>query len=142
MGYSDYSDIRNNIQYNSLSVIPNMTTVIEESKGEAKQEEAKLSNGNTREALIARLPIPGPGAPKLTEEQKVIRRSVKKFLKQYEEGLLEKLPELSPKLVDQAKRGNMQAFDQIHKIVGAYKKDAGTIVPIQINFNDDRNNFQ
>ena len=112
-------------------------------KKSQKQGKAKLSNGNTREELIARLPIPGPGAPKLTEEQKIIRRQVKRYLKQYEEGLLSQLPELSPKLVGEAKKGNMQAFDQIHKIVGAYKKEnSGPVIPIQINFQNDKANFQ
>ena len=102
-----------------------------------KHSKAKLSNGNTRESLIARLPIPGPGRLKETTEQKAVKLATKELLKRYERAIGNELPELSPILVAEAKKGNMQAFDQIHKIVGAYKKEGGnTIVPIQINFKD------
>ena len=78
----------------------------------------------------------GPGRPKKTMEQRIVEKEVKGWLKEYENELLEHLPELSPKLVESAKKGNMQAFDQIHKIIGAYKRE-GPITAIQINFRDE-----
>jgi len=83
----------------------------------------------------------GPGAPKLTEEEKLRRRAIKEmvrvYIKEYEEGLAEALPEIQPKLIELAKKGNMTAIREIHEVVGAHKnKGDQPIIPIQINFND------
>ena len=108
-----------------------------------KAEPSEVKRGEGGRFIV---PPKSPGPPKLTEEQKLARRVqkkvVEKYVKEYEAGLAEQLPELSPKLVASARRGNMQAFDQIHKIVGAYKKEGGgTIIPIQVNINEERDKY-
>ena len=111
-----------------------------------KQSKAKLSNGNTRESLIDRLPIQGPGRPKLTEKEKVIRRAekdvVQKYIKEYEINLVEALPEIDPVLIGLAKTGNMQAITEIHKVIGAHKRTDSPIVPIQINVGEIRDKYK
>jgi len=98
-----------------------------------KQKKASVS----REELISRLPIPGPGRPKLRKEQKLINKAVKDWLKDYEQGLLEKLPEISDALITQAKKGNIPAIAEIHKVIGAYKRGEVPLTAIQINFKDE-----
>lgn len=73
------------------------------------------------------------GRPKQTLEDKIIKKAVKQYLKEYEEGLAEALPEISPVLVNQAKSGNMQAVQEIHKVLGAHKKEVKDETNIQIN---------
>ena len=119
-----------------------MNDITTQTKEKEKQGNAKLSNGNTREDLINRLPIPGPGRPKDTQEQKIIKKAVKEFLKEYEMSFAEALPEISPVVIERAKQGNMQAIQEVHKVLGAYKKEGNVIVPIQINFNDDKEEFK
>src|SRR3990167_1989620 len=100
-----------------------------------KQKKAKLSNGNTREDLIKRLPIPGPGRPKLTEEQKLIKKATKEIIQEYEDNLVEVLPQLSPVLKAKALEGDMSAIKEIHEVVGLKAdKDKGSTL-IQANFN-------
>ena len=89
----------------------------------------------------------GPGRPKMTEEEKAIRRAekdaVKKYIAEYEMGLAEALPEIQPVLIQQASKGNMKAIREIHEVVGAHKNKGGnTIVPIQINFGEDKEEFK
>lgn len=80
--------------------------------------------------------------PKLTQEQKLIKRGIRKLMKKYEQDIILALPGLSSKLVEEARKGNMQAFDQIHKIVGAYKKDSSkSVTAVQVNINKDREEF-
>jgi len=95
---------------------------------------------NEKGQVIEGTPNPN-GRPKLTEEEKAIRRAekeaVKKYIAEYEMGLAEALPEIEPKLIELAIKGNMTAIREIHEVVGAHKNKGGnTIVPIQINFND------
>jgi hypothetical protein len=82
------------------------------------------------------------GRPKETKEQKLIKKEVKKWLEEYEQGLAEALPQISPALIAQANQGNIPAIAEIHKVLGAYKKEIGTIVPIQINFGEAREEFK
>ncbi len=109
-----------------------------------KSKESKVVTSKDKPARDARgRLLPGntanPGGMKpYTEEQKIVKNATKKLLKKYEQMIGSELPNLSPILVKQAKKGNMQAFDQIHKILGAYKKEGNnTIIPIQINFKDE-----
>ena len=83
------------------------------------------------------------GRPKKTQEQRIIEKTVKQYLKEYEQDLSKALPELNPVLIAKAREGNMQAFTEIHKVIGAHKRNEGnTIVPIQINFGEDKENFK
>jgi len=82
------------------------------------------------------------GRPKLTKEQKLKNKAVKEWLKDYEQGLAEALPEIRPALITQAKKGNVPAFAEIHKVIGAYKKEGGIGTAIQINFGDARDEFK
>ena len=106
-----------------------------------KQSNAKLSNGQTKEQLLARLPVPGPGRKKETKEQQIVKKAVKLWLKEYEEGLAEQLPKIRPALIRQAKKGNIQAFHEIHAVLGAYKKESNIAVGVQVNFNEDREKY-
>lgn len=82
------------------------------------------------------------GRPPDTPETKIIKRAVKELVKEYEETLSDALPELSPVLIAEAKKGNMKAFKEIHDVVGARKSTGSPIVPIQINFGADREEFK
>jgi len=79
-----------------------------------KQPKARLSNGNTREDLIARLPIPGPGRPKETEQDKIKKRAIKELIKEYQENLAQALPNISPVLIKKAEEGDIQAMKELH----------------------------
>ena len=88
----------------------------------------------------------GSGAPKLSEQEKIKRRAMKEmvkvYVKEYEEGLAEALPEIQPALIDQAKKGNVKAIREIHEVVGAHKNKGGNVVvPVQININEDREKY-
>jgi hypothetical protein len=76
------------------------------------------------------------GRPKMTEQEKALRRAekdfIKRYLKEYEEGLAEALPEIQPALIEQAKKGNVKAIREIHEVVGAHKKEDKE-PPIQLN---------
>lgn len=82
------------------------------------------------------------GRPPDTEEKRLVKKAVKELLKEYEQTLSDALPELSPILIAEAKKGNMKAFKEIHDVVGARKSTNNTIVPIQINFGEDREEFK
>ena len=107
-----------------------------------KQQNAKLSNGNTREALIARLPIPGPGRPVKTQEDRIIEKAVKEYITEHEQALAEALPGIRPALVDSAKKGNMQAIQEIHKVVGAHKRGDSPMFAVQFNLNEQREKYK
>lgn len=83
----------------------------------------------------------GPGRPKKTKEDKIIERAVKAYLEEYEQNLAEALPEINPVLVGLAKRGNMQAITEIHKVIGAHKR-TGDVVAVQVNINEDREKYK
>ena len=106
----------------------------------------KQGNAPSREELISRLPIPGPGRPKLTEEEKAIRRAekgaIQKYIKEYELGLAEALPEIEPVLKKKAIEGDIQAIKELHEVVGVKAgKGNQTIIPVQINFQSDKEEF-
>ena len=85
----------------------------------------------------------GPGRPKITEEQRIVQKAVKDWLKEHEEGLAEALPEVRPMLIDMAKKGNMQAIQEIHKVVGAHKNtNTQPNTAIQINLGEVREKYK
>lgn len=89
----------------------------------------------------------GPGRKKLTEEQKKIakieRKAIKEYLSDYEQKLAEALPSIHPALIKKAKTGNVPAIREIHEVLGAHKnKGGGVVIPVQINFGDDREKYK
>ena len=79
------------------------------------------------------------GRPKDTLEQKIIKKSVKQLLKEYEENLSEILTQLPAILKKMALNGDIKAIREIHEVVGAHKnKSNNIIVPVQINFDEDK----
>lgn len=104
-----------------------------------KQKKANVS----KEELMSRLPIPGPGRPKKTEEQRIVEKAVKDYIKEHEQGLAEALPEIRPALISQAVKGNMQAITEVHKVLGAHKRtEGGPMVAVQVNVNEDREKYK
>jgi len=81
------------------------------------------------------------GRPKDTPEQKLVKRKVRALLKEYEEDLASALPELSPVLVEKAKTGDVGAFKEIHKVVGAHKAAPSAVTAVQVNFGEDREKY-
>lgn len=111
-----------------------------------KQKKAKVSKERRKE-LMKRLPIPGPGRPKLTEVEKLKRRAMKNmvqvYVDEYEKDLSEALPEIKPILIKKAKEGSIKHIREVHEVVGAHKKQGGNvIVPVQINIGEDREKYQ
>lgn len=70
--------------------------------------------GETREDLLAKLPIPGPGRTKETEEQKLLRKSRKQLIEEYKDALAEALPLINPVLVAKAVSGDVPAIKEVH----------------------------
>ena len=85
---------------------------------EGKQLEPKLSNGNTRSELIKRLPIPGPGAPKLTPakklEREAKRKAIKELIANYQQSLADALEKVSPVLIAKALKGDVAAIRELN----------------------------
>lgn len=77
----------------------------------------------------------GPGRPKKTEEQRMIEKAVKDYIKDYEEGLAQALPKIQPTLIKKAEEGDIPAIKEIHSVIGAYKKDDAPNIAIQVNLN-------
>ena len=67
--------------------------------------------------MIARLPIPGPGAPKLTEADKIKKKATQELIKEYKEALGDSLPLISPVLIKKALDGDMAAIKEINSII-------------------------
>jgi len=71
------------------------------------------------------------GRPKLTSEQKLMKKSVRDIIKEYEESLAESLPKLSPVLKNKALEGDMQAIKELHEVVGAKAgKGSQNVAPV------------
>ena len=103
---------------------------------EESNSKAKLSNGNTREDLIARLPIPGPGRPPETEEKKLVKKAVKELVKEYQESLADALPQISPILIAKAIAGDVSAIKELHdRVMGKppQKTDVSLTIPKPID---------
>lgn len=54
------------------------------------------------------------GQPKLTEEKKLLKRTMKEFVADYKQKLAESLPFISPVLIDKATKGDIQAIKEIN----------------------------
>ena len=81
------------------------------------QELEKVENGEKRDnkgRFVKGEYEGGPGRPKLTEEQKLMKKAVKEYIKEHIENLAEALPAISPVLIDQATQGNILAIKEIH----------------------------
>ena len=102
-----------------------------------KQRKARVS----REELMSRLPIPGPGRPKLTEEQRIVNRAVKDLVSEYEENLAQVLPELSPIIKKKALEGDIQFVKELHDVVGI-RRGNQPINAIQINVGELREKYK
>ena len=106
-----------------------------------KAEKSVIKRGERGKFLKGHAPK-SPGAPKLTAEQKMIRRTVRELIEEYEESLAESLPQLSSVLKKKASEGDIGAIKEIHDVIGAGKsKTAPPIVPIQINFQEEREKY-
>lgn len=75
------------------------------------------SNAESKEELISRLPIPGPGRPKETEIDKIKKKAIKEHVAEYKERLAEALPLIDPVLIEKAKSGDIQAIREINDII-------------------------
>ena len=56
----------------------------------------------------------GPGRPKITEEERLMKAEVKKYIENYLEGLTKSLPSIQPIIIDKALKGDMIAIKEIH----------------------------
>lgn len=110
------------------------TKVSHNKKGEIRDEKGRFV-----------VPPKSPGRPKKTDlEKKIdkeITKTVKQYLAEYEEGLAEALPTLKPALIEKAKKGDMKAFAEIHKVLGAHK-GGGKVTAVQVNFNKLRDEYE
>lgn len=77
------------------------------------------------------------GRPPETEETKLVKKEVKKAIKEYEETLAGALEDISPALIGQAKKGNVPAIKEVHSVLGAHKRQSGPVAAVQINFADN-----
>lgn len=60
-------------------------------------------------------PSPNPnGRPPMTEEEKLIKKAQRDFIKDYKESLKEALPLISPVLIAKALDGDMQAIKEVN----------------------------
>lgn len=58
--------------------------------------------------------IGGPGRPKETEQDKIVKKATKELIKEYKEALGEALPLIKPVLVAKALEGDIPAIKEIH----------------------------
>lgn len=54
------------------------------------------------------------GRPPMTEEEKIVKKATKEFIKEYKEQLGESLPLISPVLIAKALEGDIPAIKEIH----------------------------
>lgn len=60
-------------------------------------------------------PSPNPnGRPPMTEEEKIIKKAQRDFIKEYKESLKEALPRISPVLIAKAIDGDIQAIKEVN----------------------------
>ena len=58
--------------------------------------------------------VGGPGRPKETEQDKIIKKATKELIKEYKESLGEALPLIKPIIIAKALEGDMVAIKEIH----------------------------
>ena len=85
----------------------------------------------------------GPGRPKDTPEQKIIKKATKQIIEEYKESLGESLPLIKPILIAKALEGNMKAIKEIHDRVMDKAKQSteetnniNVLMPILVKFID------
>lgn len=97
-----------------------------------------LSNGNYKEDLLARLPIPGPGRKKMTAEQKIAKKEKRdiiiNYLKNQGIGAASRIVKLSKhaKAENIVLSANQDILDRIGVGVGK----GGTTVAVQVNISN------
>jgi len=114
-----------------------MQNVEKESKNKAKQ--------SRREELLSRLPVPGPGRKKLTEEQKernkIIRKTKEDIIKYLEGqgyGAAQRIIKISKQAPPKtALSANQDILDRI----GVTKEKKGIGVAIQVNVDQSREQY-
>jgi len=110
-----------------------MTEILQEKTGIIRDKQGKFTKGSSGNVA---------GRPRDTPGQKIIKIAVKEYLKDYEQGLAEALPKISPVLIKQAKEGNLKAIIEIHQVLGLHEtKGASSIAAVQINIAEDRTEF-
>ena len=77
-----------------------------------KPSESEIKRGER--GLFLKGTAPGPGRPELTEEQKLMQKTVKQYIKEHIEGLAQALPEVLPVHIEKAKKGDMLAIKEIY----------------------------
>ena len=83
------------------------------------------------------------GRPAVPSLKNALQKRFKQLLAEHEQKLIEALPEIRPALIAEAAKGSIAHISEVHKVVGAHKKSEGNNVPaIQINFKDDKAEFE
>lgn len=112
------------------------------------EEEKKDQNGIKRnqDGTFAVGKIGGPGRPKETEHDKIVKKATKELIKEYKEALGESLPLIKPILIAKALEGDMTAIKEIHDRVMDKAKQPTDITskgkgiqPILVKFIDENN---
>ncbi len=81
--------------------------------------EEELENNRQEQNYPAHLFKPGQsgnpnGRPPMTEQEKLIAKAKRDFVKEYKEGLREALPLISPVLIAKAMEGDIQAIKEVN----------------------------
>jgi len=79
-------------------------------------EKKTVANGIKRkeDGTFDKGTAPGPGRPKDTEEDKIVKKATKELIAEYKEALGEALPLIKPILIAKALEGDMTAIKEIH----------------------------
>ena len=93
---------------------------MEEKRVENQDNPRYAGNGQTKAELTARLPKPGPGRGKESEEKKMMKKAVKQLAEEHREGFADALKKISPVLIAKALSGDVAAIKEIHAVVGSY----------------------
>lgn len=90
-----------------------------EDSTQKQKKSTKPNNAESIEELTARLPIPGPGRPKESEEVKLLRKSRKQLIEEYKDALADALPFINPVLIKKALNGegDLGAIREINDIL-------------------------
>ena len=83
------------------------------------------------------------GRPAVPSLKNALQKRFKQLLAEHEQKLIEALPEIRPALIAEAAKGSIAHISEVHKVVGAHKKSEGNnVTAIQINFKDDKAEFE
>ena len=80
-----------------------------------------------------------------TPEQKIEKKAIKEFVKDYKEKLSEALPLISPVLIKKAQEGDLGSIKEINdRVMGKPESKDGlppiTVIPIMVKFIDGKDN--